>query len=144
MSPMRKLQKTLPCPGNIVGGAKRHPTTLPGHRSGFQLLPRRRRGKGGRGGLSWPSFWPFCVIVGLWCVGGGWMCCQSSETKKYPINRGLQGIGGGVGVVEGRRVHRIGCWGGVVDTEVGVVIVSSPEYTKVKKKPCKHRFTGGY
>jgi hypothetical protein len=61
-------------------------------------------------------------------------CCQNSETKKYPVNRGLQGIRGSVGVVEGRHFHRIGCWGGVVDIGVGEA-VSSPEYIRVKKSP---------
>ena len=36
---MGHCEKALPCPGNIVGGAKRCPTTLPGHGSAFLQLP---------------------------------------------------------------------------------------------------------
>ena len=70
------------------------------------------------------------------------MLLPELRDKKYPVNRGLQGIRGGVGVVGRRRVHRFGCWGGVVDMEVGVVMVSSPEYTRMKKSPVNASLQG--
>ena len=81
MSPTRK---TLPCPGNTVGGAKRHPTTWPGHGSAFQKLPRQRNGRGGRWGLSWRSVWLFGGIVGLWCVGGVGIVARAQGQRKTP------------------------------------------------------------
>ena len=55
----RSHKKALLCPGNVIGGAKWHPTTLPGHGSAFQRLPHRQRGCGGGEGLVGPSVWPF-------------------------------------------------------------------------------------
>ena len=40
-----RRQKVLPRPGNIIGGAKCHPTMLPGHGSTFLQLSRRRNAR---------------------------------------------------------------------------------------------------
>ena len=60
---MRKLQKPLPCPGNIVGGAKRHSTTLPGMEALFSIFHIGAVGVGVAGGC-------FRRWFGIWCCHG--------------------------------------------------------------------------
>ena len=77
--------------------------------------------------------------MGTWCIGAG--CgCQNSKIKKKPVNRHSQGIEGGDDTSPGGHScwlswlgHGHGEWCGPV---------SLPEYTRMKKKPCKHQFTG--
>ena len=111
----------------------RHLTTLLGHGSAFQRLPRRRRGQGGRGGLSWSSVWLFGGIAVAWCIGGG--CgCQNSKIKEKACKQMFTGharqLKGGAGLAQ----SLVWLLGHVVDVEGGVVTVSSPEYTRMKKK----------
>ena len=58
--------------------------------------------------------WGVVVAVGLaiWCYCRCVVCrrwvdvvARAQRQKKYPINRGLQGMRGGVGVIGHRRVH---------------------------------------
>ena len=61
----------LLCPGNVVGGARRQPTTLPGHGSTFMQLPRRRRGGGGDRVWAWVSVQVYGVCTWAYIAGSG-------------------------------------------------------------------------
>jgi hypothetical protein len=45
--------------------------------------------------------WPFGGVVGVWGMGGRWFVARGQEQRNNPVNRRLQGIVGGVGVVGG-------------------------------------------
>ena len=137
MSPTRK---SLPCPGNTVGGAKHHLMTWPGHGSAFQKLPRQRNGQGGLLGVV------VAVSLAVWWYRGPVVCrrcgycCQSSGAKKNPINRRLQGIEGGGDVVLVWRSCLFGRLGVLWTWSVVRCFVARVH--KNQKKPCNHWFTG--
>ena len=101
VAPTRKLPKMLPCPGNIAGGAKHRPTTLPGQGSAFQRLPCRRRGCGSVRELSSPLVWPFGVVADVWAVWS--RCFVARAQKKSLVHQCSQDGSGCVGVLYGRR-----------------------------------------
>ena len=92
-------QKVLQCPGNIVGGAKRHPTTLPGHGGTFQRLPRRRRGRGVVGGYRGRQ-------LGRLVASSSVYCARVHENVKNPVNFHSTGL---VGVAKAYYVS-LGCF----------------------------------
>ena len=76
----------------------------------------------------------------MWCIGCG---CgrQNSKIKEKACKQMFTGharqLGGGAGLAQ----SLVWSLGRVVDMEGGVVTLSSPEYTRMEKKPCRLAFT---
>ena len=79
----------------------------------------------------------------MWVMGGLVVCHRGSGAKESPVNRLLQGTWDGVEVLGGWCGSRYGCLG--VSQMIGaggVVVVSSPECMRMKKKPVNGSLLG--
>jgi hypothetical protein len=79
--------------------------------------------------------WPLGVVMDVWAVWGRCFVARAQKHKKKPCKSAFtwrerqRGSGRGLAWP---LVWTLGC---VVDVEGGVVTVSSPEYTRMKKSP---------
>src|ERR1700733_2353472 len=90
----------LPCPGNVAGGAKRHPTTCRDMEALFSSFHVGDVGVGVVGGYSGRRFGR---LVMSWTCGASdvGVVLPELRNKKSPVNQCLQGVGDDVEVVGG-------------------------------------------